>query len=293
MELQNGGMEMINGGNLYRSDRVSDEYLLVNNCGYQATGSVDTTTVRPRGRSDYLLLYVWHGRLVLREGGEEISAPVGSLVLYRPRESQHYRHVAAERTEVYWLHFTGSGVSELLKRAGIDARVTSVGCVPEVREQYSLMIRELQLRQRPYEMVCTAHAMTLISAFARQRLLLRENAEDSHRSRRLSGVIEQMHLHCGEPLSVSDLAMQCGLSEYHFIHLFREYTGFSPHAYVTRLRLDKAKDLMVSTTMNISEIAFAVGYANPLYFSRLFKRHTGLSPSRFRTGAGGEREEML
>ena len=75
MELQNGGMEMINGGNLYRSDRVSDEYLLVNNCGYQATGSVDTTTVRPRGRSDYQLLYVWHGRLVLREGGEEISAP--------------------------------------------------------------------------------------------------------------------------------------------------------------------------------------------------------------------------
>ena len=44
MELQNGGMEMINGGNLYRSDRVSDEYLLVNNCGYQATGSVDTTS---------------------------------------------------------------------------------------------------------------------------------------------------------------------------------------------------------------------------------------------------------
>ena len=47
---------------------------------------------------------------------------------------------------------------------------------PEVREQYSLMIRELQLRQRPYEMVCTAHAMTLISAFARQRLL-RENPD--------------------------------------------------------------------------------------------------------------------
>ena len=49
---------------------------------------------------------------------------------------------------------------------------------------------------------------------------------------------------------------------------------------------------MVSTTMNISEIAFAVGYANPLYFSRLFKRHTGQSPSQFRMGAGGEREEM-
>lgn len=288
--MQNGGMEMINGGNLYRSDRVSDDYLSVNNCGYQATGSVDTTTIRPHGRSDYLLLYVWHGRLALAEGDEEISAPAGSLVLYRPRESQHYRHVAEERTEVYWLHFTGRGVAELLERAGICARVTQTGCLPEARERYGLLIRELQLKQRQYEMFCSAHAMTLISTFARQ-LSLEENAEDSHRSRRLSGVIEQMHLRCGEPLSVSDLAMQCGLSEYHFIHLFRDYTGFSPHAYITRLRLDKAKDLMVSTTMNISEIAFAVGYSNPLYFSRLFKRHTGVSPSRFRSGAGAEREE--
>ena len=277
-------MEMINGSSLYNSDRASDDYLTVNNCGYTATGKADMTTVRPRGRSDYLLLYVWHGRLRLREQDQETDAPCGSLVLYRPWEGQQYTHVAAERTEVYWLHFTGCGVPELLRRARLDARVTALGCLPEVREQYGLLIRELQLKSFQYDMYCNAHMMMLFSTLSRARMQ-RENADCAHRHKQLSGVIEQMHLRCQEELSVADFARQCGLSDYHFIHLFKEFTGFSPHAYLTRLRLDRAKDLMVSTTMNISEIAFAVGYANPLYFSRLFRSHTGLSPSQFRSGS--------
>lgn len=283
---------MINGGILYQSDRVSTDYLLVNNCGYQATGENDMTTVRPYGRQDYLLLYVLHGCLVLREGDRDISVSGGSLVLYRPHESQHYTHVAAEETQVYWLHFTGGGVPELLKKAGIDARVTAVGNVSGVRDDYARLIRELQLRQGQYEMFCTAHMLMILSAFARQRAQ-GEEAAALNKMRRLSGVIEQMHRRCGEELSVAALAEECGLSEYHFIHLFRECTGFSPHDYIIRLRMDKAKDLMASTTMNISQIAFAVGYSNPLYFSRLFKRRTGLSPTQFRSGAGValEREE--
>ena len=87
-----------------------------------------------------------------------------------------------------------------------------------------------------------------------------------------------MHANCQQSLSVSDFARMCDLSECHFIHLFREYTGEAPYAYLTRLRLEKAKDLMVSTTLTISEIAAAVGYPNPLYFSRLFKRYYGITP---------------
>lgn len=283
-------MEIINGGQLYKSDRVSSDYLVVNNCGYQATGETDMTTVRLHGRSDYLLLYVWQGQLVLREGEEETQAAAGSIVLYRPHERQHYTHVAHENTLVYWLHFTGSGVEGLLKKAGIDRRVTQVGCVSDVRDYYTQMIRELQVRPESYDMFCTAYVMMIFSAFARRQ----DDAGKAGRQRWLSAVIEQMHMRCGEELSISELAQFCGLSEYHFIHLFREYTGFSPHAYIIRLRLDKAKDLMASTTMNISEIAFAVGYSNPLYFSRLFKRRTGLSPTQFRSGAGlaVEREEL-
>ena len=278
-------MEMLNGGNLYNSDRVSEEYLSVNNCGYSVTAGSDMTTARPRGRSDYLLLYVWHGELRLRENGAEMTAGEGSVIIFRPWESQNYTHIAAKHTETYWLHFSGYGAPELLRKSGLDGRIHILGCVAEVREQFLRVIHELQMKQYQYEMYCNAHMLFLFSVLSRSRMQ-RANEGCAQKYRRIAEVMEQMNLHCREELDVAALAEMCDLSQYHFIHLFREYTGMSPYAYLTRLRLERAKDLMTSTTMNISEIADAVGYGNPLYFSRLFHKHVGISPSRFREGAG-------
>ena len=91
-------MITIGGGNLYNSDRVSGEYIAINNCGLTIAGQADSTTLRPRGRSDYLLLYVWAGQLQVQEAGRRLPASAGSVVVYRPGECQHYTHVAQERT---------------------------------------------------------------------------------------------------------------------------------------------------------------------------------------------------
>lgn len=181
--------------------------------------------------------------------------------------------------------FPGTGAEELLQKAGFFARITPVGCVPEARELLRRLIHELQFRQRQYEMFCQAQILLLLATLSRGRQQ-RESAQFAQKYRRLAAVIAHMHANCQQSLSVSDFARMCDLSECHFIHLFREYTGEAPYAYLTRLRLEKAKDLMVSTTLNISEIAAAVGYPNPLYFSRLFRRHMGVPPSQFRKAMG-------
>ena len=278
-------MITIGGGNLYNSDRVSGEYIAINNCGLTIAGQADSSTLRPRGRSDYLLLYVWAGQLQVQEAERRLPASAGSVVVYRPGERQHYTHVARERTQAYWLHFSGTGAEELLQKAGFFARITPVGCVPEARELLRRLIHELQFRQRQYEMFCQAQILLLLATLSRSRQQ-RESAQLAQKYRRLAAVIAHMHANCQQSLSVSDFARMCDLSEHHFIHLFHEYTGEAPYAYLTRLRLEKAKDLMVSTTLNISEIAAAVGYPNPLYFSRLFRRHMGVPPSQFRKAMG-------
>lgn len=278
-------MITIGGGNLYNSDRVSGEYIAINNCGLTIAGQADSTTLRPRGRSDYLLLYVWAGQVQVQEARRRLPASTGSVVVYRPGECQHYTHVAQERTQAYWLHFSGTGAEELLQKAGFFARITPVGCVPEARELLRRLIHELQFRQRQYEMFCQAQILLLLATLSRGRQQ-RESAQFAQKYRRLAAVIAHMHANCQQSLSVSDFARMCDLSEHHFIHLFHEYTGEAPYAYLTRLRLEKAKDLMVSTTLNISEIAAAVGYPNPLYFSRLFRRHMGVPPSQFRKAMG-------
>ena len=67
-----------------------------------------------------------------------------------------------------------------------------------------------------------------------------------------------------------------------FIRSFKEYTGSTPTQYILSLRISNAQTLLGSTNYNITEIAEIVGYDNPLYFSRLFRKQSGMSPSEFR-----------
>ena len=67
-----------------------------------------------------------------------------------------------------------------------------------------------------------------------------------------------------------------------FIRNFKEYTGTTPTQYLLSLRISNAQSLLESTSFNVTEIAEIVGYNNPLYFSRLFKKQCGVSPTEFR-----------
>ena len=67
-----------------------------------------------------------------------------------------------------------------------------------------------------------------------------------------------------------------------FIRNFKEYTNSTPAQYLLSLRISNAQTLLETTSYNVTEIADIVGYDNPLYFSRIFKKQVGLSPSEFR-----------
>ena len=83
-------------------------------------------------------------------------------------------------------------------------------------------------------------------------------------------------------LSVSAIAQHANISVSHLRRLFQSNTNSSPINYIHLLRLEKAKNLLLTSNYSILEIASAVGYADPYYFSRLFKEKTGLSPLRYK-----------
>ena len=72
-----------------------------------------------------------------------------------------------------------------------------------------------------------------------------------------------------------------GLSSSHFRMLFKEFTGLSAVQFQNRLKIDKAKDLILSGSCNVTEAASAVGFDNVYYFSRLFRKLTGKNPSEY------------
>lgn len=81
---------------------------------------------------------------------------------------------------------------------------------------------------------------------------------------------------------IDDIAVQVGLSESHFRRRFHEETGFSPVEYVTRQRVLRAKELLRNPKLSITKLAFDLGFQSSGYFTQVFRKLTGITPSEYR-----------
>ncbi len=85
-----------------------------------------------------------------------------------------------------------------------------------------------------------------------------------------------------EDVSLEELAKHCRLSRGHFVKVFRATTGMPPHQWLIAQRVERAKELMMSTDMPLTEIAFQCGFSDQSHFSRLFSRAVGVTPRTWR-----------
>ena len=103
---------------------------------------------------------------------------------------------------------------------------------------------------------------------------------------RSSGVIDRakdyINANYQREISLDDVSREVDISPYYFSKVFKEATGENFIDYLTGLRIEKAKELLTSTDMSMKEICIEVGYANPNYFSRIFKKIVGLSPTEYK-----------
>ncbi len=98
---------------------------------------------------------------------------------------------------------------------------------------------------------------------------------------RLREALDYIHDHLSEELPLEQLARATGLSAYHFARLFKRSTGFAPHQYLIRRRVERARELLVSTDDGISEIAVLSGFCDQSHLTTHFKRVYGVTPRVF------------
>lgn len=83
-------------------------------------------------------------------------------------------------------------------------------------------------------------------------------------------------------IEIEDYAKSRHMSCCWFIRCFKQQMGVPPLKYLTQIRINRARELLTGTDYTISEISEIAGYNNPLYFSKLFKKQTGVSPKAYR-----------
>lgn len=100
--------------------------------------------------------------------------------------------------------------------------------------------------------------------------------------RRLSRARDYIGSSYTEPIGLQKMAEEARLSPHHFLRLFKQAFGITPHQHITRLRLEHAERLLVATEQPVSAICFDLGFESPGSFSLLFRRHYGISPKGYR-----------
>lgn len=258
--------------------------LFVGSCGmYHLFTRPRLPTHRPRGRVDYQLLYIASGKGHFYFDGAEEIVPAGNMVLYRPKEEQRYYYYGTDHTEVYWVHFTGYNVKNILRKYGItdDMRIIPTGTSLNYKWLFQQMIQELKLGKEDYEELLVNYLQQLLISIHRI-IESKPRMKSPYLINEMDNAVRYFHENYNKPIRIENYAASQHMSVSWFIRNFKEYTDFTPAQYILSLRISNAQTLLENTSYNITEIADIVGYSNPLYFSRIFKKQCGMSPSEFR-----------
>lgn len=200
--------------------------------------------------------------------GKSLTPGTGS-VLYVPPEVDYWRTATYDDMIVIHLEVP-------------DYTTTELECLlPEHPEPIAALFteiyREWEKHHRDRAYVVTGLFYQLFGELFR----LSGHGED-RTARFVRAVTEYLREHFSEPeLSVAQVASQFGVSEVYLRRLFREELGKSPKAYLQGIRLQRAAAMLKSGYYSVKKVAHACGYEDEKYFSVLFRKHTGVSPSRY------------
>ncbi len=253
------------------SDRQSLDFLSINNCGAFIETAKPLVTSRPDGRMDYQLIYVAKGIIEITDGGDNLVAEGGSIIIFRPYEAQIYRTEAG--STFFWIHFSGTATNEML--SFFTKRMYKVGTFIEFEEFCQNSVKEFAAQKTAYDLYCTGQLISLIAATA-QKI----EAADTDLRSVLAAAVLDMHTNFTAWRTNEEYARMCGLSKSHFIRLFHKAFGIPPQKYRTNVAMHEAKHLLKSKSVSVT--AEILGYSDVFYFSRLFKKNVGISPRNYK-----------
>lgn len=263
-------------GNLHDTTNYEGTgFLQINSCGIEKPNP-GYTIIRRNGRKDWLLILVSDGTCRVLRAGEEYDVSPGSAVIFAPNEPQQYGY--PDKCTALWLHFTGTAVSELLDSCGLHKGLNRLCQSKQALEAFTETIRRFHTPGR--ESYANASLLELLYS-------LSDAASDpSTSSDRESGILSAVtyiNTNYNMPITLEGLAKISGYSKSRFSHLFAEIIGTTPIKYQNGIRLRVACEMLTGSKLSVSDIAYSCGFSDPLYFSKLFKKAHGTSPSDYRT----------
>lgn len=252
--------------------------LSVYNCGFQKCEP--NYSWGPALRNHHLFHFIAAGsgsfqcgdKTYSLKAGDGFYCPIDTVVSYKADSDKPW--------EYYWVGFNGVDAARLLSAAGlsrespcfhIDNTEIIIKSILDVyNSNGNNVYNEAEMSGNLYR--CLSY-------------IIRENRAHNDRHHRSTDYIalsiRYIEHNYSRPISISDIAASAGISRSHLYRLFMQELEITPNEYLVQYRISNACKLLHDSNINISETAYSSGFSDPLYFSRVFKRIKGVTPSMY------------
>lgn len=257
------------------------EYLKFLACGIYDLSSNSHTfkCIRNTGEcKNYMLQILLSGQGFHTIDGETHILRPGQCILYEPNQPQNFVHYGADNTSYIWIHFFGYGAPKLVEDLNLKG-IHSLSTTSGLKKHTMQLARENRSLLPSSAYLCQGYLIQFLVCLSRS---FKEYSATNRHSDKIDPALNHMMLeYASSELSNHDYAEMCFLSESRFSHIFKEVTGTTPKRFIEQRRIEAAKELLTNSELSISEIALSVGYPDPYYFSRVFKKNTGMPPQSY------------
>lgn len=235
-------------------------------------------------RDHFAIHYILHGQGRYYAGGKAYQLRQGDGFLILPQEPVFYQADETDPWEYVFVTFDGAEAASLLQAAGLDARHLIYRYDGDVLfRQYLDRTREASRSNaaRGYDVI--GHFQLAMACLVRQHQEM--NPRRSPSVAYFQEAIDYIASHYAYDISISEIADFVGIDRSYLYRIFREQMGHSPQAWLIKVRLQRAAQLMAQTDLSLTAIAHSVGFNDLAHFSRTYRLAFGLSPTQGRLSA--------
>lgn len=242
----------------------------------------------PASRNHYLFHYVLSGKgLLMAENSkgvtQEYPLKSGQGFLLFPRQISTYIADQKLPWEYVWIEFDGLRAREAAEAAGFspDHPIYQAASDPlrESMKEEMLYLAE-HGRESPFHLI--GHLYLFLDYLSRSTASARLRTSGRIRDFYIKEALNYIEQNFQNDISVEDIAAFCGLNRTYFGKIFKDTIGKTPQEFLIRYRMIKAAELLKLTRLSVGDIGRAVGYPDPLRFSRAFKNVYAVSPREWR-----------
>ena len=229
-------------------------------------------------RSHYLIHYVISGTGVFYCGPNKFTLEKGQVFVIFPGTVVKYQADASNPWHYAWVAMHGEEAAEIFRQAGVTL-FQPVATVHEPATAIQL------LRDMPTERSAEPERNLLFKARLYEFLSLlipRKTRKEDGENAYLTSAQHYIKAHYNEDISVDQVAQHISISRKYLFAIFKKHLGISPKEYIMDYRIKRAKEFLEDPDIPIGNIAYSVGYRDPMTFSKMFRLKTGLSPSQYR-----------